>query len=716
MDIKKLALPLIALVLLVVVVLRIFNGNGENVVNNDSVAEKEVVELRFGHNTPENSALHQASLRFAEEIKRKSGGQVAINVFPAQQLGNDHQMVEMARNGELDILLTPTAKMSVPVPAMQYADLPFLFPSREDVYDMLDGEPGQILLSKLREIGLVGVTFWENGFKHFTGNVPFTSPDAFNDKKIRVMKSRIIMDQFRAFGAEPVPIDFHATRDALKDKVVDGQENPLVAIVSMGFHEVQSDLVLSEHAYLGYVFSISEKVMNSLSPEVAAMLVETAREITPWERNETRKREQEYIEKVKQAGVNVHRLSEEERQQFADKTTHIVKSFEDVIGSDVISKTEEMLLEKYGPSHDSQEQVVIGIDVDLSLDGKSAGLAIKRGAELAISEINSNGGVLGKPLVLITRNHRVTPSVSQNNLKDFIARDDLVAVIGGLHGAVIIDSIKLIQQAKIPYLLSWTASMNLVENGYEDNYIFRLSANDRLVSGFLAGKALEKNRKPAVLVENSAWGRTNAERIAEVLRQRGVDPLTMIYNRGQESFDVELQKLLDSGSDSVVMVANFREGSRIIQQIAELDRIIPIISHWGIMGGPFFEENKHILHKVDLQFFQTFGFEGNRRPQAKHLQQAYLNAYGKQSVKEIRAATGVAHSYDLVHLLAQAINEAGSFDREKIKLMLENLSTHEGVLKRYNRPFTATDHEALDESDYYMAKMTATGQIMPVGK
>ncbi len=386
MHVKKITIPAFVVLLLAMTVWGIVNTIGENGGSPEQAEkeEPEALSLRFGHNTPENSALHQASLRFASEVNRKSQGKVVVEVFPAQQLGNDHQMVEMARNGELDILLTPTAKMSVPVPAMQYADLPFLFPSREDVYAMLDGEPGRILLSKLREIGLMGVTFWENGFKHFTGNEAFITPQAFADKKIRVMKSRIIMDQFRAFGAEPVPIDFHATRQALKDKVVDGQENPLVAIVSMGFHEVQSDLVLSEHAYLGYVFSISEKVLNSLSQEVASMLIETEKEITPWERDDTRKREQKFILTIEQAGVKIHRLTAAQRQQFASKTSHIVKVFEDVIGSDIISKTEEMLLEKYGPDPASQEQIVIGIDADLALDGKSAGLAIKRGAELAI--------------------------------------------------------------------------------------------------------------------------------------------------------------------------------------------------------------------------------------------------------------------------------------------------------------------------------------------
>jgi C4-dicarboxylate-binding protein DctP len=149
----------------------------------DNSSKNETIVLRFGHNSPIESALHQAALRFANQVKEKTDSKVEIKIYPLQELGNDHKMVEMARNGDLDILLTPTAKMSVAVPSMQYADLPFFFPSRGDLYEMLDGEPGQMLFDDLREIGLIGVTFWENGFKHFTANEPLLSPDDFKGKK-----------------------------------------------------------------------------------------------------------------------------------------------------------------------------------------------------------------------------------------------------------------------------------------------------------------------------------------------------------------------------------------------------------------------------------------------------------------------------------------------------------------------------------------------------
>ncbi len=676
------------------------------------IHKSNVINLRFGHNTPQDSALHQAALRFADEVKRKTDGKVTVTVFPSQQLGNDHKMVEMARNGDLDILLTPTAKMSVAVPSMQYADLPFYFPSRADVYEMLDGEPGKMILDELKNIGLVGATFWENGFKHITANTPILSPDDLKGKKIRVMKSRIIMDQFRAFGAKPIPIDFYETKQALADKVVDGEENPLIAIVSMGFYEVQSDLTLSEHAFLGYVLSFSEKVFSKLPQNIRMILMDTAKEVTPWERQETQRREKKLLEVIEKAGVHIHRLSEEQRREFAKLTQDIPEKFEETIGANIISKTKELLYEKYGAFLDNKEHVLIGIDADMSLGGKVAGLAIKRGVELAVSEINANGGLLGKPIEVIVKDHRTVSSKGVQNIKEFNDNVNLVAIIGGVHSAVIADEIDLIQKSKIPYIIPWAAAAQIVENGYKENYIFRVSANDRLASKFILDYTMKTYKNPAILVENSIWGRSNIELMSERLAKSGMKAATeIIYNRGQNSFESEISKILASGADSIIMVADSIESTKILQELSKREILLPVISHWGIITGNFFEQNKMISAKVKLRFFQTFSF--NNKLAYKNLANSYMKKYKKENIKDIKTPAGVAQAYDAVHLLALAVKQAGSLNRIKIKKALEHLPPYQGVVKNYSPAFSIENHDALDENDYYMAKFNSDGLIVP---
>ena len=675
--------------------------------------EEKSTHLRFGHNTPVDSALHQAALRFADEVKKRTNGKVVVDVYPNQELGNDYQMVEMARKGELDIVLTPTAKMSVAVPSMQYADLPFYFPSRQDLYDMLDGEPGQMILNNMKPIGLIGVTFWENGFKHLTANFPILSPADLEGKKIRVMKSRIIMDQFKSFGAIPLAIDFHKTKQALSDKIVEGEENPLIAIVSMGFHEVQTDLTLSEHAFLGYVLSFSDKSLSKLSPSLRSLLIKVAKEVTPWERKETQQREEKLLETIKKSGVRVHTLTKEQRKEFSKIVEHISEQYEPIIGVDVMSKTKELLYQKYGAFLDHKEHILIGINADASMGADVAGLEIKRGVELAVQEINENGGVLGKPLEVILKNHKIMPSIGVQNIEEFALNPNLVAIVGGKHSAVITEEIDTIQQLQIPYLIPWSAASTVVDNGYKDNYIFRVSANDKLASEFIIKYAIQHYKKPAIMVENSVWGRENLKAMKKYLQGVGKEfNAEITFNRGVMDFNKAFKTVRDSGAESIVLIANSLEGSKIVQELSKQKKPLPIISHWGILGGDFYKENKKALAKIDLTFFQTFSFSKNPRQISNNLLSAYKKRY---KVENITIGYAVAQAYDITKLLAMAIQKAGSIKGAKVKEALENLESYEGVVKKYQPPFTYKSHDALNIDDFYMAKFNEDGQIIPAG-
>ena len=699
--------------LILAAALFLLNSSSYDKPKEESVKKDEVLRLKMAHNLPPKSALHEASLLFAQKVKENSNNKIQIEIYPNQQLGNDYQMVELAREGKIDILLTPSAKMSVSLPCVQYADLPFLFPSREDAYELLDGEPGKMILKEMGKIDLLGVAFWENGFKHFTGNTPLLSPEDFKDKKIRIMKSRIIMEQFDALGAKPVFIDFHSTKKALQDKVVEGQENPLVAIVNMDFHKVQSNLTISEHAYLPYIFSISKKTLRDLPIEIQNILIDTAREVTSWEREETQKREKTFLDTIKNEGVKIHTLNDEEKKRFRDATEYIVKMYEDVIGSHIISKTEDILYNKYKPD----DTVVFGVDADLSMGSKSAGLAIKRGVELAADNINAKGGLLGKKVRVIAKDHKSISTQGIKNINDFISDPDIKAVIGGKQSAIIASEIKYIQKSKKPYISPWAASSKIINNGYEENYLFRVSANDDFVIKILFNEVLRNHSRPLVIVENSIWGRGALKQVENLAVKQNMGTVnTVIVNRGENDFSNIIKYIREENVDSILMVLNTEEGTNVVNALFQNDIFLPVVSHWGIVGGEFFRNNENYLKRTDLRFIQSFSFINNPNQNAKELSASYLKKYGKRSIKEITAPNAVAQAYDAALILAEAIKKANSFEGQKIKEQLEKIKILKGAVKTYIDPFSRKDHEALEEEDFFFAKFNQEGKIIPVKK
>jgi C4-dicarboxylate-binding protein DctP len=294
--------------------------------------------MKFGHDMPEDSAQHVAALKYAELVKERTKGQVEIKVFPAQQLGTDPEMVQQAQMGTLEIVLPPTAKISGFAASLQLADLPFLFPSKDICYQVLDGPVGDKLLALLDAKGLKGVSFWESGFKQITANKAIRKPEDFAGMKVRVMESPLLIAQYKQVKANPVPIDFAETYNALQQGVVDAQENPLVSIVNMKFYEVQKYTMLSNHGFLGYAFLFSKKVYDGLPADIQKVMRETARELASFERQDTARREAGYIERIQKGGSQVVTLTPQELQGFEKAFRPVHQQFAKTIGEDLLNE------------------------------------------------------------------------------------------------------------------------------------------------------------------------------------------------------------------------------------------------------------------------------------------------------------------------------------------------------------------------------------------
>ncbi|MCF8156444.1 MAG: DctP family TRAP transporter solute-binding subunit [Rhodoferax sp.] len=681
-----------------------------------SSATSDVRELRLGLNIAAGSALHAAAVRFSEVVLERSGGKIHVSVHPDQQLGSDDQMLEMARGGNLDMVLIPTAKLSSAIPAMQYADLPFYFSGREELYSMLDGEPGRMLLSKLATIDLVGLTFWENGFKQFTANTPLRNPRDFSKLRIRTMKSPLIADQFASLGAQSIPIDFRATYQALTDGAVDGQENPLVAIVGMRFHEVQKHMTLSNHAYLAYVFAASKRTFETLPPDQRDIVARAARELTAWEREETARREVTFMETIRSAGVTIHSLTPEERHSFSVALAPIADKFGFEVGYDLLAKTEELryLAQMRSPTANTKEPLLVAVNVDLSVRGAQAGGAIYRGVQMAVEEINQNGGLLGRPVRVIARDHAALAPLGIQNVEQFAKNPSVLAIVGGMHTAVISEELEPIHRLKMPYLIPWAAGQGLIAHNHKPSYTFRVSVSDAQIAPFLLEHARKVGPRVVVLLENSVWGRSNEAALRPVIAKLPPNTVTIDwFNGGEPSFAARLASPLYRDANAIVLVANSVESQLVVQATAMQEKPTPIFAHWALTGADFWKQAQAPLQKANLRFVQSVLIDDMQtHPKLPQFANRYRKRYGLDTDAPIPSPPGSVHAYDITQLLARAVTQASSTDHNAIRNALESLAPYPGLLSNYAPAFAKDRHDALEGIKLHLARFDNRGRIV----
>lgn len=374
----------------------------------------------------------------------------------------------------------------------------------------------------------------------------------------------------------------------------------------------------------------------------------------------------------------------------------------------------------YFPTPQLQDSIVIGLDADMSSGSARSGESIRRGLELAIHKINREGGLLGKQVELVVRDHRGNPDRGLGNLEAFSKIENLLGVFGGKHTPVAIRELPFIHQNRMLYFCPWAAGTPVVTNGYSPNHVFRVSVRDELAGGFLVRQAVNSgNSKIALVLEQTAWGRSNEKAMKQALMQAGLDPVAIEwFHWGHHSFSTQIERLAAANCDSILFVGNPLESVKLIEAVAaipESQRPI-VISHWGITGGEFYDLAHEHLDKVKLSFLQTFSFIEPKLPErVQELQQAYLETYADcNDAKDIICPVGTAHAYELMLMVAAAVQQANSIEHQSVITALEALRDYRGIIRDYPHPFPPHHHDALDESDFILARFGEDGAIIPV--
>lgn len=291
--------------------------------------------LKLGHDYLPDSPHDHAALEFKRIVEEQTEGNVKVEVYPAGQLGTGREMIEGMQLGIVQGVSLPSSNFAGFDMRITIPDLPFLFASPEKCHEILDGPLGDEILATLEKHRMVGAAWWESGFKCFTGNFPITSPDDFKGKKIRVMPSPILVAQFDAYGANGIPIDFGELYNALQQKVVDGQENPITTIYSRKFYEVQKYITLSNHGFLGYIVAFSKDWMDKLPEDYQKIIMNAAKEVSPMQRAEVaRLVDEQYLPEIIAYGTNIIELSPEQRALFEEKALPVYEVMDGLLDKD----------------------------------------------------------------------------------------------------------------------------------------------------------------------------------------------------------------------------------------------------------------------------------------------------------------------------------------------------------------------------------------------
>lgn len=303
------------------------------------------ITIRFSHVVAQQTPKGRAAQYFKEQLEQRSGGRIQVLLYPSGQLYGDDDEMQALQLGAVEILAPSLSKFGrIGFPEFELFDLPFLFDAVSDVRRVTQGPLGQRLMSRLGRQRLVGLEFFDNGFKQMSANRPLLEPADYRGLRMRVQASRVIAQQMRALGARPVTLPFSETRQALAAGVVDGTENPISNFWTQRMHEVQSDLSLTQHGYLGYAVVVNQRFWRSLAPPDRKLIAQAMREAAAFGNTIADAQNDHALASLRVTGATrIHTPSADQRQRLRKAVEPVHQELSGRIGAQWLTAMREAL-------------------------------------------------------------------------------------------------------------------------------------------------------------------------------------------------------------------------------------------------------------------------------------------------------------------------------------------------------------------------------------
>jgi tripartite ATP-independent transporter DctP family solute receptor len=297
------------------------------------IAQAQTRTIKFANQNAKGHPIVSGMEKFAEIVEARSGGKLKVQVFPGGVLGSDQANVSALQGGTLEMASMNSGIFASLVKDFAIYDFPFLFGNPREADAVVDGPFGKALHAKLEEKGLVGLAYYELGFRHITNSKrPITKVEDIAGLKLRVIPNPINVDWVNALGANPTPLPFPELYAALEQKAVDGQENPVATIKGAKLFEVQKYMTLTNHQYNPQSVVISKKFWDTLSPAEKKILQDAATESAQYERTQSRAQLMAGLEDLKKGGMQVTELSPAEVTKLREKMKPVIAKHSATVG------------------------------------------------------------------------------------------------------------------------------------------------------------------------------------------------------------------------------------------------------------------------------------------------------------------------------------------------------------------------------------------------
>ena len=303
--------------------------------------------IRLAHLVNPTQSTHIMSEEFKKQVEEESDGRLKVELYPSGSLfPSDREAIEAVQLGNVEMTIPALASVSGFDQDFMILDLPYLFEDTEEAYSVLDGPFGQGLLDGLEDVNIKGLVYGENGFRHITNNIqPVHTPEDIEGQKMRTLESPVHADVFNAFGANASPFAFGEMYSTLQQGTYDAMESPIALMYTSNLYEVQQYMSLTSHVYMPVALLMNNDFYESLEPDLQEIVMDAAEDYREDQRILSQEQNEEYMEEMVEAGLQVNDVTDEEKQAFSEKSEPVYDKYEEMLGSELFNELDRAVEE-----------------------------------------------------------------------------------------------------------------------------------------------------------------------------------------------------------------------------------------------------------------------------------------------------------------------------------------------------------------------------------